>query len=164
MHWTHEYRCAGRIDWKGLELSTPSEKPLRRRLGRSATTLTPPRGGITGGSDDRISIHHLPPLPGHHQSPTPAICSAELPSVWIQPAHAGRPIMARMVREKELANGWTKWLRPVMRRYRMGCCDCGLVHDVDFRVEDGQVLFRARRNKRSTAGMRRKSKQETPSG
>ena len=31
-------------------------------------------------------------------------------------------------------DGWTDWQRPVMRGYRLGCCDCGLVHDIDFRV------------------------------
>ena len=30
-------------------------------------------------------------------------------------------------------DGWTDWQMPV-RHYRMGCCDCGLVHDVEFRV------------------------------
>ena len=27
-----------------------------------------------------------------------------------------------------------EWQTPVMRGYRMKCCDCGLVHEIDFRV------------------------------
>jgi hypothetical protein len=30
--------------------------------------------------------------------------------------------------------GWTEWVNPVMRRYFMRCCDCGLVHEMQFRV------------------------------
>lgn len=53
------------------------------------------------------------------------------------------------------ADGWSEWQQPVMRGYRMGCCDCGLVHDVEFRLVDGRVQLRARRNNRSTAQIRR---------
>jgi hypothetical protein len=61
-----------------------------------------------------------------------------------------------------------------MKRYRMGCCDCGLVHELDFRVvrvvkkrRDGsmetepvsakefRIEFRARRNEKSTSQLRR---------
>jgi hypothetical protein len=52
-------------------------------------------------------------------------------------------------------DGWTRWVRP-LPRYRMRCCDCLVVHDVEFRVEDGEVEFRARRNERATAASRRK--------
>lgn len=27
-----------------------------------------------------------------------------------------------------------QWVRPVMNGYRMMCCDCGLVHELDFKV------------------------------
>ena len=39
----------------------------------------------------------------------------------------------------------------------MACCDCGLVHTIEFRVtDDGEaVQFRVRRNNRSTAQLRR---------
>ena len=56
-------------------------------------------------------------------------------------------------------DGWTDWELPVMRRYRLGCCDCGLVHDFDFRIVTvggrKRIQLRARRNNRSTAGCRR---------
>ena len=69
-------------------------------------------------------------------------------------------------------SGWTDWVLP-QRHYRMGCCDCGLVHDMEFRVviverlKDGtyrtikvnpakcRVEFRVHRNNRSTALLRR---------
>ncbi len=70
--------------------------------------------------------------------------------------------------------GWSDWISPLMDGYRMVCCDCGLSHDLQFKVftarsqssgwftvladdvEDGRVRFRARRNVRSTAQLRRK--------
>lgn len=48
-----------------------------------------------------------------------------------------------------------EWVQPVRKGYKMACCDCGLVHDLDFRVYKGRAQFRARRNRRSTAMMRR---------
>ena len=48
-----------------------------------------------------------------------------------------------------------QWVQPVRRGYKMGCCDCGLVHTVDFRLKNGHVQFRVFRNNRSTAMMRR---------
>ena len=51
-----------------------------------------------------------------------------------------------------------EWIRPVMRGHRNACCDCGLVHVIDYRIVDGRVEFRARRHNRSTAAMRRKTK------
>ena len=63
---------------------------------------------------------------------------------------------------------------PIMDNYKMSCCDCGLVHNMDFQVvkimkenEDGSYLFKelpkdkyrvslkARRNNRATGQVRR---------
>ena len=45
-----------------------------------------------------------------------------------------------------------EWVRPVENGYRMRCCDCKLVHEMDFRVtDDGRAEFRVRRNNRATA-------------
>lgn len=81
--------------------------------------------------------------------------------------------MPRHKRMVEREDGWCDWVSPEMAGYRMACCDCGLVHDMEFVVarveynEDGsfnvleedipgmKVLFRARRNNRSTAQVRR---------
>jgi len=46
-----------------------------------------------------------------------------------------------------------EWIEP-KAGYRMACCDCGLVHRVEFRVVKGKVQFRAWRDNRATAGRR----------
>lgn len=48
-----------------------------------------------------------------------------------------------------------QWVQPVRRNYKLGCCDCGLVHRMDFRVHRGRAQFRAYRDGRATASMRR---------
>jgi len=30
--------------------------------------------------------------------------------------------------------GWTEWISPKMKGYKMQCCDCGLIHEIDFKV------------------------------
>ena len=64
---------------------------------------------------------------------------------------------------------WTDWIRPVMTNYHMSCCDCGLVHTLNFRalkvfkvhkngIKEGvplpknkyEVEFKLRRNKTLT--------------
>lgn len=66
------------------------------------------------------------------------------------------------------------WILPEMKLYRMACCDCGLVHDLKFRVVKAKskgagnftvtavrgfrVHFQASRNKRATAAKRRKKR------
>lgn len=56
-------------------------------------------------------------------------------------------------------DGWTDWQNPIQQGYRMKCCDCGLVHVFDFRVDDeGLVQFRVSRDNRATAASRRKRK------
>lgn len=70
-------------------------------------------------------------------------------------------------------DGWSKWIKPVMKGYKLACCDCGLVHKVDFAVvkitkkkgdlkwsqpikaNSHEVEFRVRRDNRATAGVRR---------
>lgn len=53
--------------------------------------------------------------------------------------------------------GWTDWVAPY-KHYRLVCCDCGLAHDMEFRVILGEAQFRARRNNRSTGQIRRHKK------
>lgn len=72
---------------------------------------------------------------------------------------------------------FSDWIQPTMNGYKMACCDCGLVHDIDFRVvrvveelprgyvkvKDVKansliVQFKARRNNRSTGQKRRGQK------
>lgn len=48
-----------------------------------------------------------------------------------------------------------EWVRPKHRGFKFMCCDCSLVHVLDFKIEDGEVVFRARRDKKATAAARR---------
>jgi hypothetical protein len=38
-----------------------------------------------------------------------------------------------------------EWVRPILKGYRIRCCDCGLVHHIDFRLRGRHVEFRATR-------------------
>ena len=51
-----------------------------------------------------------------------------------------------------------EWLQPIIKGYRAACCDCGLVHRMDFRVVDGRAQFRAYRDERTTKANRRKKR------
>ncbi len=86
--------------------------------------------------------------------------------------------MTRYNKHADMGNGWTDWIQPVMKGYKMSCCDCGLVHNLDFRigritkvispgtyrsVDAGKkflVQFRVSRNARSTAMVRRHKKKK----
>ncbi len=48
-----------------------------------------------------------------------------------------------------------EWINPTQTNYKMACCDCGLVHNIDFRINNNKAEFRVRRNNRSTAMIRR---------
>lgn len=50
-----------------------------------------------------------------------------------------------------------EWIRP-LPGYLMACCDCGLVHRVDFRIKDGEVQFRAFRRVKDTAERRKQKR------
>lgn len=52
-----------------------------------------------------------------------------------------------------------QWVQPVPRGYKLACCDCGLVHLMDFRVYQGRAQFRAFRANRSTGQIRRHMRQ-----
>lgn len=55
-----------------------------------------------------------------------------------------------------------EWVRPIKRGYKMACCDCGLVHKLDFKhIKWGRgrkIIFRAYRDERATAAVRRGKK------
>lgn len=48
-----------------------------------------------------------------------------------------------------------EWILPVANGHRHQCCDCGLVHKVDYRIVDGKVEFRSTRDGRATGQVRR---------
>ena len=47
--------------------------------------------------------------------------------------------------------GWCDWVMPIMQGYKMQCCGCGLVHEIEFHIAEWngaqRVEFRMRRNK-----------------
>lgn len=57
---------------------------------------------------------------------------------------------------------YSDWISPIHKGFSLACCDCGLGHDIDFRVlKDGKVLhgvdvqFRMRRNNYTSGQLRR---------
>lgn len=68
------------------------------------------------------------------------------------------------------ARGFSKWAQPRMAKFFMACCDCSLVHEMQFRIMPGRVLtdnnggqkmhvqFRARRAEAFTRRERAKRK------
>ncbi|HSW70522.1 MAG TPA: hypothetical protein VLH77_00910 [Gammaproteobacteria bacterium] len=48
-----------------------------------------------------------------------------------------------------------EWVQPVMRGYKMMCCDCGAVHILNFRIEGDSVQLQAFKDNRRTALSRR---------
>ena len=52
-----------------------------------------------------------------------------------------------------------EWIAPISHRgYMLACCDCGLVHRMNFRIIKGRVQFQAFRSGRSTGQVRRRMK------
>lgn len=51
-----------------------------------------------------------------------------------------------------------QWVAPKRKGYRLMCCDCSLVHDMDFKLVPHaggkRIIFRAKRNLRATAAAR----------
>lgn len=61
--------------------------------------------------------------------------------------------------------GFSRWVQPHMGKYLLACCDCGLVHEMQFRIATGpvraggqrtNVQFRARRADGHTRRLRKK--------
>lgn len=52
-----------------------------------------------------------------------------------------------------------QWVKPRRRFYKMACCDCGLVHKMEFKLvprgNGKAILLRAWRDNRATAAIRR---------
>jgi len=69
--------------------------------------------------------------------------------------------MVRFHRETKNNDEWTEWIMPKQPIYKMMCCDCGLVHDIEFDITFDEIekrdrpIFRVRRNNRSTGQARR---------
>lgn len=52
-----------------------------------------------------------------------------------------------------------QWIRPVRNGYKVACCDCNLVHKIDFKIirygNGRKIVFRVRRDNLATAAKRR---------
>ena len=54
-----------------------------------------------------------------------------------------------------------EWIHPLRTRFKMACCDCGLVHTMKFKIVNDakgrprRIVFSARRAQRETTAMRR---------
>lgn len=48
-----------------------------------------------------------------------------------------------------------EWVSPVRKGYRLRCCDCDLVHVMNFRVFKGKIQFQADRDYRATGASRK---------
>jgi hypothetical protein len=84
--------------------------------------------------------------------------------------------MVKYKQHTALKDGYCAWEKPIMKGYKLACCDCGLVHIVDFRVvkvvtrhRDGSMIFepagkryevefRVARDNRATGQIRRHRK------
>jgi hypothetical protein len=67
---------------------------------------------------------------------------------------SGTRAMAKRITYPVIKYG--EWTRPRLRNFREQCCDCGLIHRLDFRIVDGRIEFRTRRDDRATAAARRR--------
>ena len=52
--------------------------------------------------------------------------------------------------------GWSDWQQPILKGYRAMCCDCGLIHRVEFRLNEYKgnfkIQFRVARERPSVRG------------
>jgi len=51
-----------------------------------------------------------------------------------------------------------EWFRPQLTNNFERCCDCALVHRVEYRIIDGHIEIRCWRDERKTSALRRKSR------
>jgi len=51
-----------------------------------------------------------------------------------------------------------EWIQPIRRGYKFSCCDCGLVHRMNFRVRKRRIQFNVYRDNRATGQIRRHMK------
>jgi len=74
------------------------------------------------------------------------------------PQFNGQSLAGRMKHKRFPVQKPNVWVQPVMKGYLMGCCDCGLVHRLDFRIINGKkVQFKADRARNYTARLRKKN-------
>ena len=86
--------------------------------------------------------------------------------------------MTKYYQVRSVAGKFSEWMFPG-RSHKMACCDCGLVHDMQFRAvkvlgkgstaaalrytampKGHAVVFRARRNEKATTAKRRENRKK----
>ena len=60
--------------------------------------------------------------------------------------------MAKTVYEQVVPG---EWYRPTLK-HKERCCDCKLVHKVEYKVVEGEIWMRVWRDERATSALRRK--------
>ena len=61
------------------------------------------------------------------------------------------------MKASQLTSG-EEWVEPLKRGktcIRVLCCDCGLAHDIEIKVKDGNLIMRWHENRRATSATRR---------
>jgi len=53
-----------------------------------------------------------------------------------------------------------EWIAVTKRGFKEQCCDCGLVHTLNFKIVDGKIMIQTTRDERATAAVRRAFKFE----
>jgi len=53
-----------------------------------------------------------------------------------------------------------EWATTTRRGNKIACCDCGLVHRIDFKIKNRGILYRTFRDNRSTGQVRRHMKKK----
>ena len=109
---------------------------------------------------------------------TDVVASGNEPDTWITVVDAGKPArdaitalrerlaQPEFIKHEEGGDGWSDWVCPDPDDYLIKCCDCGLVHEAQFRVvkyapapseeceivndPNLQAVFRMRRSQRWT--------------
>lgn len=72
---------------------------------------------------------------------------------------------AKRIRQEhaEGPRGFSRWVQPQMKKYFLGCCDCDLVHEFQFRIIGSRkmkVQFRCRRADAYTRRERARAKRK----
>ncbi len=53
-----------------------------------------------------------------------------------------------------------EWCRPLMKGFRLGCCDCSLIHRINFRKLPRGIEFQVFRDEKETAAQRKLEKKK----
>lgn len=76
--------------------------------------------------------------------------------------------MKKIKQVKVNKDGWSRWETPSMKGYLMACCDCDLVHEMEFevfrevsRTKNGWIKGAPIKNGRVTMRARRASTKES---